>query len=184
VTDGRGIHPGLRTSRLSSSGVSLAIREASAERCQGRRRNSRSTTQKSRSLRKQILISGAENWICSGTYVRMLQEPGSRSSRHAILTPGDGMADAKSRLPGSVLRVTKSGGGRRDYSVAAWEPLGPVASDQRKKRRSHTSQRNGRTNTTARITLSTIPLRLDWWIRALSQFGQQIILLLLILQLY
>jgi hypothetical protein len=46
-----------------------------------------------------------------------------------------------------------------------------AVSETRKNRKSHLSQRSGLTKTIASI-LSTIPLRLDWWIRSLWQSGQ------------
>jgi len=108
--------------------------------------------------------------------------------RHTILNPGNRMTGTWGHPRGSVLRVNRilrlenrpMRCGQLNYSVvAARASLGLVAGDQRKNRSSHNSQRNGRTKSRARIIFSTIPLRLDWWILALSQFGQQIILLLL-----
>ena len=56
--------------------------------------------------------------------------------------------------------------------VADWDELGFPVIDQWKNRKSHISQRNGRTKTIARIARSTMPLRLDRRICSLLQIGQ------------
>jgi hypothetical protein len=57
--------------------------------------------------------------------------------------------------------------------------LGFAENEKRKNRKSHRSQRNGRTKIKARSILSAIPLRLDWWMRTLLHSGQLIIPVLL-----
>ncbi|PYV66194.1 MAG: hypothetical protein DMG97_30110 [Acidobacteria bacterium] len=67
------------------------------------------------------------------------------------------------------------------YVVARRAELGFAVNDQRKNRKSHRSQRNGLTNSIARI-LSMIPLRFDRWMRSLVHCGQFTITMLLTIE--
>jgi hypothetical protein len=81
---------------------------------------------------------------------------------------------------GKELMKRRRHGFNSQALLSPGDVLGFVLKHQRKNRSSHSSQRNGRMKITARIPLSRNPLRLDGWIRTLSQFGQQIILILLV----
>lgn len=58
------------------------------------------------------------------------------------------------------------------FSCVGWPAFGELLRAQRKNRQSHTSHRNGRIKIMASSPLSSSPLRRDWWIRALSHWGQ------------
>ena len=63
--------------------------------------------------------------------------------------------------------------GRLDqYVVADRDALGFAVNDQRKNRKSHRSQRNGRIRIAARMLHSKIPFLRERWIRTLLQCGQ------------
>ena len=64
------------------------------------------------------------------------------------------------------------------HVAAGRDALGLAVKDQRKNRKSHSSQRNGLTKIMARNPRSIIPLRFDWWICSLWHCGQVIIAIL------
>jgi hypothetical protein len=76
-------------------------------------------------------------------------------------------------------------GADQDYCVVAGrDALEFAENDRRKNRKSHFSQRNGLTRIMAKISCSTIPLRLERWIRLLWHSGQLIIAFLLMRHLH
>jgi hypothetical protein len=92
---------------------------------------------------------------------------GSREPRfgkgHQVLVGGYG-------LLGRLQRPRTNG----NHVLPTEDAPGLALKDNRKKRWSHCSQRNGRTNSIVRSPDSRNPFRLDRWIRGLEQLGQLI----------